>query len=108
MTFKNFEIFCCLLSTLKHSGSFRFEQYLPSLMDFVCFEGPLRHLLEPHAVADEVSSSIEAAVVVPGKWPVSLCFCRYSTDRLLGFDFVLSTPRLWPLIFALLQPCRPV
>ena len=68
-------------------------------MDFVCFEGFILLCHEPHALADKVSYSIKAARVVLVKWLIRLGFCCYSTASLLGFELVLITPQLWPLIF---------
>ena len=61
---------CCLLSALKHSGNFRFEQIetvFALLDEFHLLRGSPLLRLEPHAVGNEVSNSIEAAVSSPVK-----------------------------------------
>ena len=56
---------CCLLSTLKHSESFRFEQIetvFVLLDEFRLLRGSLLLRLEPHAVGNEVFNSVEGTV----------------------------------------------
>ena len=63
---------CFLLSALKHSGNFRFEQIekvFALLDDFHLLRGSPLLRVEPHAVGKEVSNSIESAVSSqPNSW----------------------------------------
>ena len=84
----------CLLSNLKHSGSFPSEQIKTKFILFDGFHmllGPPLLRFEPHAVSNVVFDSVEAAVAVLTKWLLSLCFCCYSTESMIGFGFVLLT-----------------